>query len=70
MATAGRVLAAPATFTGTVTAADAADAVHRAARAAGWTCDRAPVADGGEGTLEAFGGTGRPATPSRDSWGD
>ena len=28
----------------------------RAAEAAGWTCDQAPVADGGEGTLESVGG--------------
>jgi glycerate kinase len=31
----------------------------RAASAAGWTCDVAPVADGGEGTLEAIGGAVR-----------
>src|SRR5205807_1880232 len=31
----------------------------RAAAGAGWTCDRAPVADGGEGLLEALGGSVR-----------
>jgi glycerate kinase len=29
----------------------------RAAAEAGWTCDEAPVADGGEGILDALGGT-------------
>ena len=33
----------------------------RAAERAGWTCDVGPVADGGEGTLAAFGGTPRSA---------
>jgi glycerate kinase len=31
----------------------------RAAEATGWVCDAAPVADGGEGTLEAIGGRAR-----------
>lgn len=54
-----RVLAAPDKFRGTATAAEVAAAVARAARHAGWECDRAPVADGGEGTLEALGGAPR-----------
>lgn len=33
----------------------------RAATSAGWECDAAPVADGGEGTLEAIGGSVRRA---------
>ncbi len=36
---------------------DVAAAVALGAAAWGWECDRAPVADGGEGTLEAMGGT-------------
>ncbi|MGH9152265.1 MAG: glycerate kinase [Acidimicrobiales bacterium] len=55
------VVAAPDKFRGTATAAEVADAVARAAAACGWTCDRAPVADGGEGTLEAMGGRVRRA---------
>jgi glycerate 2-kinase len=50
------VLAAPDKFRGTATAAEVAAAIARAAMAAGWTCDEAPVADGGEGILEALGG--------------
>src|SRR5947207_1369933 len=46
------VLAAPDKFRGTATAAAVAGAVARAAAVAGWTCDEAPVADGGEGILE------------------
>ncbi len=34
----------------------------RAARAAGWECDEVPVADGGEGTIEALGGANRSTT--------
>lgn len=53
------MLAAPDKFRGTATAGEIAAAVNRAALAAGWTCDQAPVADGGEGTLEALGGSAR-----------
>ena len=56
-----RVLAAPDKFRGTATAAEVAAAVADAAQAAGWDCDEAPVADGGEGTLEALGGRARRA---------
>lgn len=55
------VVAAPDKFRGTAPAAAIAAAVARAATGAGWTCDEAPVADGGEGTLEAIGGTARTA---------
>jgi glycerate kinase len=36
-----------------------AAAVGRAAAAAGWRCDQVPMADGGEGTLDALGGANR-----------
>jgi glycerate kinase len=52
----GRVVAAPDKFRGTATAHEVAAAVASAADAEGWICDSAPVADGGEGTLEALGG--------------
>lgn len=54
-----RVVAAPDTFRGTATATEVAAAVGRAARAQGWECDELPVADGGEGTLDALGGPNR-----------
>lgn len=56
------VVAAPDKFRGTATAAEVAGAVARAAATAGWTCDEAPVADGGEGTLDALGGPNRTMT--------
>jgi len=56
-----RVLAAPDKFRGTATAGDVAAAVAVAAASAGWECDQVPVADGGEGTLEALGGRVRRA---------
>jgi glycerate kinase len=54
-----RVVAAPDKFKGTATAAQVAAAIARAVEAAGGTCDEAPMADGGEGTLEALGGPNR-----------
>jgi len=54
-------VAAPDKFRGTATAAGVAESVTRAADNAGWSCDEAPVADGGEGTLEALGGDPRHA---------
>ena len=57
-----RVVAAPDKFRGTATAAEVAAAVGRGAATAGWECDEVPVADGGEGTLEALGGANRTAT--------
>ena len=56
------VAAAPDTFRGRATAADVARAVARAAAACGASCDEVPVADGGEGTLEALGGAVRVTT--------
>lgn len=53
------VVAAPDKFRGTATAAEAAAAIARAVVAAGHTCDEVPMADGGEGTLEALGGPNR-----------
>jgi glycerate kinase len=57
-----RVLAAPDKFRGTATAPEVAGAIARAAAAVGAECDEAPMADGGEGTLEALGGANRTAT--------
>jgi glycerate kinase len=54
-----KVIAAPDKFRGTASAGELAAAVTRAARDAGWRCDEAPVADGGEGILEALGGSPR-----------
>ena len=56
------VVAAPDKFRGTATAAQVAEAVVRAAQRAGATADAAPMADGGEGTLEVVGGANRTAT--------
>jgi len=49
------VVAAPDKFRGTASASEIASAIEWAAHDAGWTCDRAPVADGGEGLLDALG---------------
>jgi glycerate 2-kinase len=49
-----RLLAAPASLKGVLGAAEAATALVRGARAAGCAADRLPVADGGEGTLDAL----------------
>jgi glycerate 2-kinase len=54
-----RLLAAPDKFHGTATAAEVARAIGQAGRELGWTVDEAPLADGGEGTLEAIGGERR-----------
>ncbi len=48
------VLVAPDSFKGTMTAAEVADAIGRGLEAAGRPVDLCPVADGGEGTLEAL----------------
>lgn len=56
------VVAAPDRFRGTASAADLGAAIARGAEAAGAACDVAPVADGGEGTLEALGGALRTTT--------
>jgi len=54
-----RVLAAPDKFRGTASAGEVAQAVAAAASAASASCDLAPMADGGEGTLDALGGPNR-----------
>ncbi|MCP5028528.1 MAG: glycerate kinase [Actinomycetia bacterium] len=53
------VVAAFDKLRGTATATEAVAAVARAAQAAGATCEQVPLADGGEGTLEALGGPNR-----------
>jgi glycerate kinase len=71
----GPIVAAPDKFRGTATAPEIADAVAQAAEARGIGCVRVPLADGGEGTLDAFGGANRAATvtgprgePVRAGW--
>ena len=54
-----RALAAPDKFRGTASAVAVAGAIARGARAAGWECEQAPIADGGEGLLDCFGGANR-----------
>jgi glycerate kinase len=58
-------LACPASLKGVLAAAGAADAVREGFRRAGVACDALPLADGGEGTLDALhaarGGTWREA---------
>ncbi|MDQ6697454.1 MAG: glycerate kinase, partial [Actinomycetota bacterium] len=54
-----RVVAAPDKFRGTATAAEVAGAVASAVRQRGGQCIEVPLADGGEGTLEALGGPNR-----------
>src|SRR5207244_9179949 len=53
-----RAVAGPGKFKGTATATEIAAAIAAAAEARGWNCDQVPVADGGEGTLEALGALG------------
>ncbi|HEX7526402.1 MAG TPA: glycerate kinase [Gaiellaceae bacterium] len=53
------VVAAPDKFRGSATAVQVARAIAEGARAAGWTCRELPLADGGEGMLDAFGGPNR-----------
>ena len=54
-----RVLACPDKFRGTATAVEVAEAVAAAVSKFGWECVIQPLADGGEGTLEAFGRANR-----------
>ena len=51
-----RAVACPDKFKGTATATEIAAAIAAGAATRGWRCDQVPVADGGEGTLEALGG--------------
>ena len=57
-----RVLAAVDKFKGTATAAQVAAAIGHACWELGHDCVERPVADGGEGTLEALGGANRMST--------
>jgi glycerate kinase len=57
-----RVLAAVDKFKGTATAAQVAAAIGHACWELGHECAELPVADGGEGTLEALGGANRVST--------
>jgi glycerate kinase len=54
-----RLLAAPDKFRGTLSAVEAARAMAAGAAAAGWDAAELPLADGGEGTLDALGGANR-----------
>jgi glycerate kinase len=56
------LLAAPDKFRGSASAPEVAAAIAAAAEAAGWACVQLPLADGGEGTLDAFGGANRTST--------
>jgi glycerate kinase len=56
------LVAAPDKFKGTASARAVAAAMASGARAQGWTCDEAPMADGGEGFLDALGGANRTTT--------
>jgi glycerate kinase len=53
-----RALAAPSSLKGVLSALDAAAALAEGFRGAGVECDELPVADGGEGTLEALSAAG------------
>jgi glycerate 2-kinase len=70
-----RVVAAIDKFRGTVTAAQAATAIGHACWELGIDCVERPMADGGEGTLDALGGPNRASTvtgplgdPVRAEW--
>ena len=58
------VLVAPDSFKGTFSAAEVADAVARGLRAGGREAVEMPIADGGEGTMDALGGEVHTATVS------
>ena len=55
-------MVAPDKMRGTATAREVAAAAGRAALRAGWAWDEVPMADGGEGTLDALGGPNRATT--------
>ncbi len=54
-----RMVAAPDKFRGTARASEIAGAIAEAAATAGWACNQIPIADGGEGLLDVFGGANR-----------
>jgi glycerate kinase len=58
------VLVAPDSFKGTFSAAEVAAAVARGLRAGGREAVELPIADGGEGTMDALGGSARTAEVS------
>jgi len=60
----GLIVAAPDKFAQTVSAPGVARAVSAAASRCGWTADEIPLSDGGEGLLDAFGGSARTTTVS------
>jgi glycerate kinase len=57
-----RLVVAPDKFRGTVTARQAAEALAAGLRAAGHDVVEVPLADGGEGTLDALGGPNKVST--------
>ena len=57
-----RVVAAPDKFKGTTTAAEVAAAIGHACWEAGIDCVEVPMADGGDGLLDALGGPNRTST--------
>jgi glycerate kinase len=63
-----RALASPASLKGVLSASAAADTLVEGFRSAGVEADALPVADGGEGTLEALGG-GTEAFEVEDAFG-
>jgi len=69
-----RVLAAPTSLKGVLSAVDAADALAEGLRAGGALADALPVADGGDGTLDvlqrALGGEWRSASVTAPLGGD
>ena len=56
------LVVAPDKFRGSLTAPEVVDAVAAAAEPLGWQVVRMPMADGGEGMLDAFGGANRTST--------
>jgi glycerate kinase len=57
-----RVVAAPDKFKGTATAAEVAEAIGNACWELGIECVEVPMADGGDGLLDIFGGPNRTST--------
>lgn len=57
-----RVLAAPDKFRGSLTGPEVTSAIAEPVRIAGGLCVQQPLADGGEGMVDAFGGANRTST--------
>ncbi len=71
----GHVVAAPDKYKGTATAAEVAHAIGQACWELGIDCTEVPMADGGDGILDALGGPNRTSTvtgplgdPVRAAW--